>query len=61
MRGAPTAVITSLGKQYVRYGYRRITAMLRQRGWQVNAKPVARRCRVEGRLHHAQEPAGKRV
>jgi len=44
---ALTADITSLATQYGRYGYRRITAMLRQRGWRVNAKRVARIWRRE--------------
>ena len=44
---ALTADITSLATQYGRYGYRRITAMLRQRGWRVNAKRVVRIWRRE--------------
>jgi hypothetical protein len=44
---ALTADIASLATQYGRYGYRRITAMLRQRGWRVNAKRVARIWRRE--------------
>ncbi len=40
--GALTANIMSLATQYGRYGYRRITAMLRQGGWRMNAKRVAR-------------------
>lgn len=31
-----------------RFGYRRLTAMLRRQGWQVNAKRVHRLCRKEG-------------
>jgi transposase InsO family protein len=38
----------ALATQYGRYGYRRITAMLRQEGWQVNHKRVERICRREG-------------
>lgn len=34
---ALTADITALAIQYGRYGYRRITAMLRERGWKVDA------------------------
>ena len=37
---ALTADITALALQYGRYGYRRITAMLRSEGWTVNAKRV---------------------
>ena len=35
---ALTADIIELGSQYGRYGYRRITAMLRRLGWKVNHK-----------------------
>lgn len=31
-----------LARQHPRYGYRRITALLRQEGWQVNRKRVQR-------------------
>ena len=37
---ALTADIVALASQYGRYGYRRITAMLREAGWVVNAKRV---------------------
>ena len=37
--------------QYGRYGYRRITALLRTEGWHVNAKRVARRNLVAGQGH----------
>jgi transposase InsO family protein len=40
--------ITELATQYGRYGYRRITALLRQAGWQVNSKRVERIWRQEG-------------
>ena len=40
--------IIALATQYGRYGYRRITAMLRQEGWQVNHKRVERIWRREG-------------
>jgi len=40
--------IIELVTQYGRYGYRRITAMLRQEGWQVNHKRVERIWRREG-------------
>ena len=33
-----TAHIIALASEYGRYGYRRITAMLRQDGWRVNHK-----------------------
>jgi transposase InsO family protein len=46
-RGRPdedalTADIVALASQYGRYGYRRITALLREDGWAVNAKRVER-------------------
>ena len=42
---ALTADIVALAIQYGRYGYRRITAMLRSAGWTVNLKRVERICR----------------
>ena len=39
---ALTADIVELAKQYGRYGYRRITALLRDAGWAVNRKRVER-------------------
>jgi len=45
---ALTADIINLASQYGRYGYRRITAMLHQKGWQVNHKRVERIWRREG-------------
>jgi putative transposase len=58
---ALTANITSLATQYGRYGYRRITAMLRQRGWRVNAKRVARIWRREGLKVPAKQPKRGRL
>jgi transposase InsO family protein len=58
---ALTADITSLATQYGRYGYRRITAMLRQRGWRVNAKRVARIWRWEGLKVPAKQPKRGRL
>ena len=37
-----------LATRYGRYGYRRITALLRREGWQVNHKRVQRIWRREG-------------
>ena len=45
---ALTADIIELATQYGRYGYRRITALLRSAGWAVNAKRVQRIWRREG-------------
>ena len=43
-----TAAIVELASQYGRYGYRRIGALLRRRGWAVNDKGVERIWRQEG-------------
>jgi hypothetical protein len=43
-----TTDIIRLASRYGRYGYRRITAMLRSAGWTVNAKRVERIWRREG-------------
>ncbi len=40
--------VVDLAKQYGRYGYRRITALLRADGWQCNHKRVERIWRAEG-------------
>jgi transposase InsO family protein len=45
---ALTASIVDLAKQYGRYGYRRITALLRDEGWHTNHKRVERIWRSEG-------------
>ena len=45
---ALTADIVALATEYGRYGYRRITAMLRAAGWAVNLKRVERNWRQEG-------------
>jgi transposase InsO family protein len=42
------ARIIELAKQYGRYGYRRITALLQREGWRVNHKRVERIWRQEG-------------
>ena len=41
-------LMVKLATQYGRYGYRRITAMLRSEGWQVNHKRVELLWRQEG-------------
>ena len=43
-----TRAILRLARQYGRYGYRRITALLRRAGWPVNHKRVERIWRQEG-------------
>jgi putative transposase len=45
---ALTTSIINLAKQYGRYGYRRITALLRDEGWHTNHKRVERIWRSEG-------------
>jgi len=45
---ALTTEINELAKKHKRYGYRMITAKLRQRGWNVNHKRVQRIWRKEG-------------
>jgi transposase InsO family protein len=45
---ALTAAIVALATRYGRYGYRRVTALLRDAGWAVNAKRVERIWRREG-------------
>ena len=53
--------ITELATQYGRYGYRRITAMLRQEGWQVNHKRVERIWRQEGLKVPKKQPKRRRL
>ena len=45
---ALTENIVSLATEYGRYGYRRITALLKTDGWRVNHKRVERIWRQEG-------------
>ena len=55
-----TADIVRLASNYGRYGYRRITALLRQEGWTVNAKRVERIWRREGlKVPHIQPKRGR--
>ena len=55
-----TADIVELAKTYGRYGYRRITALLRRAGWAVNAKRVQRIWRQEGlKVPHKQPKRGR--
>jgi putative transposase len=42
------ADMIELARQYGRYGYRRIAALLRDAGWQVNDKRIERLWRREG-------------
>ena len=55
------ADITSLAAKYGRYGYRRITAMLRKDGWRVNHKRVERIWRQEGLKVPQKQPKRGRL
>lgn len=56
-----TAASVECATQYGRYGYRRITALLRQTGWTVNAKRVARIWRQEGLQVPPRQPQRGRL
>ena len=55
------AEMVELATQYGRYGYRRITAMLRWEGWKVNHKRVERLWRQEGLKVPSRQPKRKRL
>ena len=56
-----TAAILRLAGQYGRYGYRRVTALLRAEGWHVNHKRVARIWRREGLKVPMKQPKRGRL
>ena len=58
---ALTADIIALATRYGRYGYRRITALLRQAGWRVNRKRVERLWRREGLKVPQKQPKKGRL
>jgi putative transposase len=58
---ALTADIVELAKRYGRYGYRRITALLRDAGWSVNRKRVERIWRQEGLKVPQRQPKRARL
>jgi transposase InsO family protein len=58
---ALTADVIALARQYGRYGYRRITALLRAAGWSVNRKRVERIWRREGLKVPARQPRRSRL
>lgn len=64
-RGADEAALRAdiirLASQYGRYGYRRITAMLKSEGWRVNPKRVERLWREEGLKVPARQPKRGRL
>ena len=55
------ADMIELAHQYGRYGYRRIAALLRDAGWQVNDKRVERLWRREGLKVPARQPKKGRL
>ena len=56
-----TSQIVRLATQYGRYGYRRITALLRNDGWRVNHKRVERLWRREGLKVPQKQPKRGRL
>lgn len=56
-----TADIVALATKYGRYGYRRVTALLRRDGWRVNAKRVQRIWRREGLKVPKRQPKRGRL
>ena len=55
------ARMTQLASEYGRYGYLRITALLRREGWQVNHKRIERLWRREGLKVPVKQPKGRRL
>ena len=53
--------MVSLATQYGRYGYRRVTAMLRRDGWRVNHKRIERLWRREGLKVPQRQPKRRRL
>jgi putative transposase len=58
---ALTASIIELARQFGRYGYRRITALLRTEGWHTNHKRVERIWRAEGLKVPQRQPKRGRL
>ena len=58
---ALTADILELARQYGRYGYRPVTALLRHAGWLVNHKRVERIWRLEGLKVPPKQPKRGRL
>jgi len=56
-----TARIIALACQYGRYGYRRITALLKRESWEVNHKRVERIWRSEGLKLPQKQPGRRRL
>lgn len=58
---ALTARVIALASEYGRYGYRRVTALLRSEGWPVNHKRVERIWRREGLKVPVKQPKRGRL
>jgi len=58
---ALTQDIIALARQYGRYGYRRVTALLRHAGWVVNRKRAERIWRLEGLKVPQKHPKRSRL
>lgn len=56
-----TADIVSLASNYGRYGYKRVTSLLRAQGWRVNHKRVERIWRQEGLKVPQKQPRRSRL
>lgn len=61
VEAALTGDIVALARQYGRYGYRRVTALLRDGGWHVNRKRVERIWRREGLKVPQRQPKRGRL
>ena len=53
--------VVALACEYGRYGYRRVTALLRNDGWRVNHKRIARIWRQEGLKVPQRQPKRRRL
>ena len=53
--------MTRLATQYGRYGYRRLTELLRREGWNVNHKRIERLWRQEGLKIPSKQPKRRRL
>ena len=58
---ALTRALVQLASRYGRYGYRRVSALLRRDGWRVNHKRVERIWRLEGLKVPAKQPKRGRL
>ena len=58
---ALTQAIVGLASEYGRYGYRRVTALLRTEGWYVNHKRAERISRREGFKVPTKQPKRARL